>query len=165
MVFGRLLCRWRWLLPAGAFAMLLVGSFLVPLPIREADKADAARKLVAWIVEGRSVPGVRETYPDAQWMPKQNRFFVVCDFLPAGVSLSDDARVQRITAKEHDDVFKQHRFDETVYMRIELNSESPSSLAVVFASFFGELAGHGYRFEFRRTVWGLRASGRFLWVS
>ena len=46
------------------------------------------------------------------------RFFVVCDFLPPEVSLSDDPRVQRITAKEHDEVFKNHRFNDTDYIFI-----------------------------------------------
>jgi hypothetical protein len=98
-------------------------------------------------------------------MPKRKRDFVVCDFLPAGVCLSDDPRVQRIAAQEYYEVFKKHRFDDTDYMFMELKSESASELVVEFSNVFGSLAGHGYRFEFRRTIWGLRASGKFLWVS
>jgi hypothetical protein len=165
MVFGALLRRRSWLLLVVVFAALLVGSFFVPLPVREADKADAARNLVAWIVEGRSVPGFGESYPDARWMPKKKRIFVVCDFLPAGVSLSEDPRVQRVTAQEYDEVFKHYRFNDTDYIFIELKSESASELVVEFSNVFASLAGHGYRFEFRRTVWGLRATGKFLWVS
>jgi len=166
MALGARLRRWLWmLLGAVAFALLIVASFFVTLPLRDADKTDAARTLVAWIVEARAVPGFGEAYPDAQWMPKKKRFFVVCDFVPAEVSLSDDPRVQRITAQQHDEVFKKHRFDDTDYMYIELKSESDSALIMEFSNVFGGLAGHGYRFEFRRTVWGLRASGKFLWVS
>jgi hypothetical protein len=166
MALGAKFRRRRWyLLGAVVIALLVVASFYVTLPHRETDKTDAARSLVAWIVEGRSVPGFGEHYPDAQHMPKRKRFFVVCDFLPAGVSVSDDPRVQRITAQEFDDVFKKSRFDDTDYMFVELKSESGSELVVEFSNVFGGLAGHGYRFEFRRTVWGLRASGKFLWVS
>jgi hypothetical protein len=166
MTLGARLGRWRWLLVIGSTVVVLViASLFVTLPLRDADKAAAARCLVAWIVEGRSVPGFGEPYPDAQWMPKRKRFFVVCDFLPAGVSLSDDPRVERITAQEYDTVFKKHRFDDTDYMFIEMKSESRFELVVEFSNMFGSLAGHGYRFQFRRTVWGHRASGKFLWVS
>ena len=148
MALGARVRRWRWILTvAVALAVLIVASFFVTLPLREGDKTDAARSLVAWIVEARSVPGFGEAYPDAQWMPKRKRFFVVCDFLPAGVALSEDPRVQRITAQEHDDVFKKHRFDDTDYMYIELKSESGSELIMEFSNVFGGLAGHGYRFE------------------
>jgi hypothetical protein len=140
-------------------------SLVVPLPLRESDKAEAARDLVAWIVEGRPVPGFGEPYPDAQWMPRMKRFFVVCDFLPAGVSLSDDPRVQRIPAQQYEEVYKKHRFDDTDYLFLELKSASETELVLEFSNVFGLLAGHGYRFTVRRTAWGLRASGKFLWVS
>jgi|SRR5262249_34808365 len=166
MALSARFCRWRWYLLAAVVSMLLVvASLVATLPLRETDKTMAARSLVAWIVEGRSVPGFGEDYPDAQHMPKKKRFFVVCDFVPAEVSLSDDPRVHRITVQEYDEVFRQNRFDDADYMFIEMNSESASELVVQFSNVFGGLAGHGYRFEFRRTVWGLRTSGKFLWVS
>jgi len=166
MALGTRLRRWHWVLVVtAAFAALVIASFFVPLPLREADKIDAARSLVAWIVESRSVPGFGEPYPDARWMTRGKRFFVACDFVPAGVSLSDDPRVQRITAQEYDAVFKKHQFNDTDYMFIELKSESGTKLVLELSNVFGSLAGHGYRLEFRRTVWGLRASGKFLWVS
>jgi hypothetical protein len=150
---------------AGVFTVLIIASLFATLPLRESDKTEAARNLVAWIVAGRTVPGFAEPYPDAQSMPKRKRFFVVCDFLPAGVSLSDDPRVHRITAQEYDEAFKEHAFDDTDYMFIELKSESEKELILEFSNAFGRLAGHGYRFEYCRTAWGLRASGKFLWVS
>ena len=79
--------------------------------------------------------------------------------------MSDDPRVQRITMQEYEAVFKKHRFDDTVYMAIELKSDSESAMVLEFSNVFGTHAGHGYRFEFRRKVWGLRGNGKFLWVS
>jgi hypothetical protein len=164
MVINSRLRRWL-LLSAALVVVLAFASIFVTLPLRDSDKADAARELVAWIVEGRDVPGFGEAYPDAQWMPKRKRFFVICDFIPPEVSLSDDQRVQRITAQKYDEVFERHRFDDTDYMVIELKSESPGELVLEFSNAFGGLAGHGYRFEFRRKLWGLRANGKFLRVS
>ena len=158
--------RWRWILLIVPFVFLLIiAANYAALPLRDSDKGEAARILVAWIVEGRSVPGFREPYPDAQWMPKRKRFFVVCDFIPAEVSLSDDPRVQRITAKEEEAIFTKYRFDDTDYMVIELKSESEGELVLEFTNAFGGLAGHIYRFEFRRKLWGLRATGKLLFVS
>jgi hypothetical protein len=166
MAFGGKCRRWRWyLLAAVVIVLLIVASIFVTLPLRETDKMNVARNLVAWIVEGRSLSGFGEDYPDAQHMPKMKRFFVVCNYFPVGASVSDDPRVQRITAQEYEELFKKHRYDDTDYMFIELKSESATELVVEFSNVFGGLAGHGYRFEFRRTIWGLRASGKFLWVS
>jgi len=160
--------RLRTLLTVAALLPLVLGAFsanFLALPLRDSDKADAARSLVAWIVEGRSVPGFRETYPDARWMPGEKRFFVICDFLPPEMSVSDDSRVQRITRGEYDDVFKKHGFDDTDYITIELRTDSRQVLVFEFSNSFGPLAAHGYRFEFRRKLWGLRSNGKFLWVS
>ena len=166
MGIGARLGRWRWVLLAASLVVLLaVASGFVTLPLRDSDKAAAARTLVAWIVEGRPVPGFGEQYTDAQWMPRQQRFVVICDFVPPEVSLSDDQRVQRITVQEQGAIFKKHRFDATDYMVIKLELESRSELILEFSNAFGHWAPHGYRFEFRRKVWGLRSSATFLWVS
>lgn len=166
MVIVACLRRWRWaLLTTGIVILLAVASFYGTLPLRDSDKANATRHLVAWIVKARPVPGFGEVYPDSQWMPNTKRFFVICDLIPPEVSLIDDPRVQRITVQEYDAVFKKHRFDDTDYMFINLKSESETGLVLEFSNVLGLMAGHGYRFEFYRTVWGLRASGNLLWVS
>ncbi len=160
--------RWRWalLLVFFVFFVLLTGAVnCLTFPLHESDKAEAARLLVAWIVEGRSLPGFGEEYPDAKRMPGMKRFFVICDFLPADVLLSNHPRVQRISRNEFDSAFEKHGFKDTDYIFIELKSESGMELMVEFENGFGGLAGHGYRFEFRRKVWGLRATGKLLWVA
>jgi hypothetical protein len=158
--------RWRWALFATVVIIFLgFVTFFLSLPLREIDKTQAARILVAWIVEGRSVPGFGEKYPDARHMPEMKRFFITCDFLPPEVPLSEDPRVQRISEKEEEAVFKKHRFNDTDYIIIKLKSEGPKEMVLEFSNTFGGLAAHGYRFEFRRKIWGLRASGQLLWVS
>jgi hypothetical protein len=159
--------RWRWrllamLLTVVVLALLYVASTFVTLQPRDFDKNDASRDLVAWVVEGRSVPGFSDPYPDAKWMPRMKHFYVNCDFLPPDVSLSGDPRVQRITAKEYKQVFAEHKFDDTDYIEIRLKSESATELVFEFTNVFGSLAGHGYLFTFRRTPVGLRAKGEFL---
>lgn len=166
MALGARPRRWGWLLLAAAVVVsFVVASLFMTLPLRADDKTEAARRLVAWVVEDRSLPGWGEPYPDAKWMSKKKRFFVVCDFLPAGVSLSDDPRVQRVTGKESDELYKKVGYGDTVYTVIELKSESGNELVLEFSNAFGKLAAHWYRFEFRRTVWGLRARGKLLGVS
>jgi hypothetical protein len=166
MALATRLHRWGWLvLLAGVGASLTVASLFVILPLRADDKTSAARSLVAWIVEGRPLSGWGEPYPDAKWMTGREHFLVVCDFLPAGLSLSDDPRVQRVTAKEADEFAKKHRFDGTAYMAIELKSESGKEMVLEFSNVFSSTAGHWYRFEFSRIVWGLRARGKLLSVA
>src|SRR3954470_7901346 len=81
----------------------LSANFLL-LPLRESDKVDATRNLVAWIVENRPMPGFGEAYSDPRWREDTNRFLVICDYLSPDARVSDDSRVQRITRKEFDDI-------------------------------------------------------------
>lgn len=162
---GRLYC-WRRLLLSGTLVTLLaIATIFVNLPLRDSDKTDVARDLVAWLVAGRSVPGFGEAYADAQSMPRQKRFFVICDFIPPEVSLSDDPRVLRITAQQNVEVFKKHWYDQTAYVHIELKSASATELVLEFSNVFAPMAAHGYTLEFRRNLWGLRAKGKLQWVS
>jgi hypothetical protein len=146
-----------------AIAALSV-NFLT-LPLRESDKAEAASVLVAWIVEGRPVPGFVEMYPDAKWMPSKERIFVVCEFLPSSTFVSSDSRVKRVGENESGELFEKSGFDKTDYITIERKMESKYVLVVELSNQFGGMGGHGYRFEFRRKLWGLRARGKLLWVS
>jgi hypothetical protein len=158
--------RWRWpLLVTVAVALLVCGASFLTLPLEQLDKARAAEHLVAWVVEGRPLPGFGEPYPDARWMPDQKRFFVFCDCVPEGMALSSDPRVHRLAAAEYETVFRRHRWDSTDYLTIELKEASDGSIVLQLSNVFGPLAAHGYRFEFRRTLWGLRARGKLLWVS
>ena len=160
--------RLRTLLIAMLISQIAIAALSVnflSLPLRESDSIEAARMLVAWIVDGQAVPGYGESYPDANWMPAKKRFVVVCDDLPSSETLSGDARVHRVTSSEYDELFKQYGFNEIDYITIERATESRYVLVLKFSNQFGSLGGHGYQFEFRRKLWGLRARAKFLWVS
>jgi hypothetical protein len=137
------------------------------LPIRDSDKLDAARKLVALVVEGRAVPGFEDAQHDAEdyYRSKTKRFFITCEFIPPEVSLSGDPRVHRITAQEKDEIFKKHGFDDTYYMNIALMSEAQHKVAIDFSFIWGPLAARGFQFEFHRKAWGLWANGQLVWLS
>jgi hypothetical protein len=165
MGIGSRLRRCRWIVLAGAAVLLLaVASTLARLPLHESDKVEAARCLVAWIVEGKSIPGYWDAYPDAQWMLQQKRFFLLCDFVAPEVSLSNDPRVQRIAVEQYREVFDKHHFRDTDYLYLELKFKSQSTLTVELSNVFAPPPAQGYQFTFRRTIFGLAANGKFLWV-
>ena len=157
---GAFFHRWRWILivvvvVAIVATLAVAGSFLTS-PVRQSDKSEAARQLVAWIAENHSVSGLDE-YPDAKRMRQTKRFFVFCDFAPPEFALSGESRVQRVTAQERKAAFAKHRFNETVYMDITLISESDNEIVLEFSIAFGNLGGHRYVLRFQRKVFGLRA--------
>ena len=55
--------------------------------------------------------------------------------------------------------------DSTAYIDLALKSESPRLLVHEVSNYHGSLGAQGYRFEFRRKIWGLRGWGKLLWVS
>ena len=88
---GAFFHRWRRILivvvvVAIVATLALAASFLT-LPVRESDKVEAARQLVAWIAENHSISGLGE-YPDAKRMRQTKRFFVFCAFAPPELALS-----------------------------------------------------------------------------
>jgi len=164
----RLLKRRPLLLALGAVLLLAAVAAAICLPnhpLRSIDKAEAVRRIVAWIVQNKSLPGFADEYPDARWMTSKKRFFVVCDFLPADTAISPDPRVVRIAAAEYDDLFRKHRYNDTDYLVIKLTEDLRDSCTLEVSNMFGSLGGHGYQFVLHRKLWGIRLRGKFLWVS
>jgi len=155
------------LLLFGTLILAAIGAaiYLPNYVLREDDKVEVTRAVTAWIVEGRSLPGFGEAYPDAQWMPSMKRFFVVCDYLPPEMEVSSDSRVRLITRRQEEVIFKQHPFDKSDYLYIELIEDSPNRWVFEVSNVFGPLAGHGYRFVVYRKLWGLVYQGKLLHVS
>jgi hypothetical protein len=151
-----------WLLPV---PIAMFSANFLTLPLRDLDKAKAARSLIAWIVEERPLPGFGEGAADAHWFRKSKSLLVVCDFLPLSTELSNDPRVRRVTREEFDKAIKDPDFTTTVYIDLVLKSESSRVFVFEVSYYHGNLGAQGYQFEFRRKVWGLRARGRLLWVS
>jgi len=147
------------------FALGALSANFLALPLLNADRAEAVQNVVAWIVEGRPMQGFGDSYPDVKGMLEKKHVFVVCECLSPRVAVSDDSRVQRVTRAELDNKFKQHGFSESDYMVIEVKGESRYILILEVSNELGNMGGHGYQFEFRRKLWGLRAKGKMLWVS
>lgn len=139
-------------------------SFMT-VPLRQSDKTDAAQRLIAWIVEEQPLPGFGEGAADAHWFRKKNSLLMACDFVPSNTQLSDDRRVHRVTREEFESAVASPDFETTAYIDVVLKVESPRLLVLEVSYYHGTLGAQGYRFEFRRKVWGLRARGKLMWVS
>ena len=115
------------------------------------EKIEAVRLVVSWIVEGGHIPHV-DPYPDGGIMTTVQRVFVVCEFLPEGVKISDDSRVHRVTRAESDELFEKYNYEGTAYLVIEAGAETEHRAFGVFGSNdFGYLAGQ------RQVYWCLRS--------
>jgi hypothetical protein len=158
--------RRAWLIVVAITAMIAATVALVlELPLRDDDRQRAAQSIVAWIVQGQRIPGFSEEYPDAQLMKKQRQFFVFCDFQNSHRPISNDVRVHVVARKDFDNLFKEHSYNVTDYIVIELKSSSRRRITLELENQFGGLGGHGYTFEFRRKLWGLIGHGELEWVS
>jgi hypothetical protein len=146
-------------------ALAALSANFLTLPLRDSDRVQATEAVVHWIVEDRAIPGFSESYPDSKFVIKKKRYFIVCDYLLPGLSVSKDSRTQRISQNEFNSMFSKYGFDETDYIVIESKLDTSSVLVLEVSNQFGSMGGHGYRFEFRRKFWGLRAIGKLLWVS
>ena len=118
----------------GPVVLAVLSANFLALPLRESDKVEAARQLVAWIVEEQTVPGFDEEYPDAKHVRNKTLFLLCCDFLPLDARLSTDPRVQRVTRTEFD---SSQGFDGKDYILIELEADSKWLLVLDFSNHFG----------------------------
>jgi hypothetical protein len=159
---------------------VLSANFLT-LPLRDSDKVDVARSLIAWVVENRPVPGFDEPVADGQWIRNRKSLVVACDFVPASTHLSDDPRVRLVTRQEFDQSLRENHllrpltllenqplkkrdFTSTAFIELELKSESPRLLVFEVSNDYAPDGTQCYRFEFRRKVWGLRGWGKLLYL-
>jgi hypothetical protein len=168
MTLPRLLTRPRTLILLGVIvaAFAAAGVVVPTYDLTDADKAEAARRVVAWVVENKPLPGSSAAYPDAESMGRRTRFYVVCDCVPEDAALSDDSRVRRVSASELQDRFEKEGYaDGADYLVISASGEAERPFALEASNTFGALAGHGYRFEFRKKLWGVQTSVHFLWVA
>jgi len=151
-----------------AVCAALVGLWFVPLTLAREDDVRAASLITAWIVERRSLPGYWREYPDAKSMVDTDRFYVACDFLPPEAVLSSDTRVQRVTPKELEPMYRlgyEKDGEKFALLALKLARRDSKVLVIHVANMFGSLAGHGYEFRVYRTIFSLRVHGKFLWVS
>lgn len=137
------------------------------LPLNGDIKYDVTILLVGWIVEGRQIPGYSEAYPDAQHMNSREKFYVVVEYLPADVILSNDPRVVRITNERARELFELQGFEEkSNYLSLSLIEESDNKHVVIgLVNIFDQVAGHGYVFTFEIEDGVIKGEGLLSWVS
>jgi hypothetical protein len=126
------------------------------------DGAEAVKLIVAWIAEHKPLPGFKEEYPDWEIAEDLN-VVVVCDFLPPDRAVSQQSRIRRVTPAEYRTIrdIKRSNVD---YLKIELKESSSKKRVFEVSNIFGPLGGHGYKIEFQKKLYGLRADVKLLWV-
>ena len=155
-----------WLLTGAGLALIAAAVLLPTYSLTKEDKERAARAVVAWIAENRSLPGSFETYPDAKAMASRKRIFVACDFLLEGAPISADQRVQRVSLAEYNQLLQEQSFHEdNDYLLLEMKEDAGNQFVLEASNLFAPLGGHGYRFVFRKKLWGLQVNPLFLWVA
>ena len=148
-------------------AILLYVGFAVWIPnypLRPSDKEEATQHLVAWVAEGKSLSAFHEAYPEAERMTSMKQIFVMCDFLPPGVILGSDPRVQRLAAANYQLTYRKFGYRETSYLTLELKEDTAETLILEVFNVSGPLNGHQYRFVVNRKLFGLRLTGQFLGI-
>lgn len=145
----------------GPIPLAALSANFLTLPLRESDKVDATRHLVAWIVENRPMPGFDEAYSNPRWLEDTKHFLVICDYLSPDAPVSDSSKVERITRKEFDHILYTSGLDNGILIEPTINSKQVIGLKVDCYS--GLIRSPGFEFEFRRKLWGLRTLKKSWW--
>jgi len=147
------------------FGLCFVARFLAVYPsyqMRQEDDVEAVKLIVAWIAEHKPLPGYREEYPDWEIVGSR-RVIVICDFLPPGLAISQNSRIERVTEAEYQahgrDIYRGRDF-----LRIKQKESSDKKRIFEVSNIFGSLGGHGYDIAFQKKLSGLRADVKFLWI-
>jgi hypothetical protein len=156
--------KWAlWLL--FSIALSSVALFLTNYPsykMTDEDEIEAVQLVVAWIAEHKPLPGVKEEYPDWEIMEDID-VVVICDFLPPGLDVSQNSRIQRVTQDDYQ-TYMNDKYRSADYLKIELKEDSYRKKVFEVSNIFGPQGGHGYNIEFQKKLYGLRADIEFLWI-
>ncbi len=159
----------RSLLLTLALAMCLIVGFIAVLvpsySLRRSDKSQAARYVIGWFTKGTPIPGVKDQYPDLPLVADVNQILVVCDFLPEDEVLFLDPRIKRVSTSRYKEVFEKEGYKGNSYLIIIVQEDATLRLSLDARSMLGSNAAYGYRFTFRRKLWGLSAQSELLWVT
>lgn len=129
--------------------------------------AEATRRIVAWIVEGRPLPDNESPYADSTIMQDKEQFLVVCDYLPPETVVSTDPRARRVTMAEKGQEFSVHGHEGWVYVTIDWVEVGASDdlFGFVLENDFGYLAGQAYKIVISRRDGKEKAEIQGLWVK
>ena len=145
---------------------------------------EAVRAIVAWVYDEHPTPGFEATiyessfgeqkssrYPSFAAMRAADRWYVVCDFLPEGITLSDNPRIERISDEEAQAIRSQAVANREGSFLVIVRSRDESGRMVASENKVGfvMLATHGplgadmYEFVFTRVDGQLNVTGT--WVG
>ncbi len=140
----------------------------------------ATRAVVAWVFEGQpipnfeeviQVPGVEEhkydRYGGSAAMREAERWYVICDFLPQGVALSDNPKIERISEEEAVAILDQAittRAGSFLFIYFPPDSSKRESIArqeirLNILTSYAVLGGDMYEFLFTKIDGQLKATG------
>ena len=167
MLFRSRNIMYLWLLLGALLSLALVAiiALIQPYRLTENDRTDAVREVIAWIMQGKTIPGFEEPYPDSRWIPMAKRFIIVCDSIPMNIQLTGDSRVQRVSKADIESIFKVHDFEKTFYVVVEPMGDDTYATSLKVSIAFGLVGGHECHFTFRKRLWGLTAEGKLVSVS
>jgi hypothetical protein len=141
----------------------------------------AVRATVAWVFEDQPMPNYEEVvygvpgtvelrdakYKARRAMRAADRWYVICDFLPEGVSLSDNPRIERISEEEGAAIFDQAIDDrEGSFLLIVLSRDesgrviaSQKRVGLVMFATYAPLGADMYELIFTRVDGQLNVTG------
>jgi hypothetical protein len=124
----------------------------------------AIAHIVAWVVEGKKIPGYKAKYPDADLVGNMDRVLLFCDVLPWDIDLGP--KVKHLPGWDQDKMMAIYGFDGgTNYLNIDLVRETSRTMTFEVISGYGPLHGHKYRITFRYSKDSLSADGKLLWTA
>jgi hypothetical protein len=145
----------------------------------------ASRAIVAWVFEDQSMPGFEDVrqvpgfgehrfsgpgggYVSSDVMREAKRWYVICDFLPQDIPLSDNPRIERISAEEAGAILDQAVLTgEGSFLWIFFSrdrsgrvSVSRNEIKLTAATTYAPLGGDMYEFTFTMVDGQLNVTGR-----
>jgi hypothetical protein len=132
--------------------------------LRPEDELDAARHMVAWVVEGGRLPGCGEVYPESGAMQAMANVIVACDLVPPGTRLSENDRVEGAMAvadlpDRMLDIARRPGACNTGCVLLNVYRHWPRRIEVFVGSSAASF-GSAFLIVFRRTPLGLTADVR-----
>lgn len=131
-------------------AIVALVWYLVHRSTRDLE-VQASRAIVAWVFEDQPITGFESGYVGLSQMCRATRWYVICDFLPQDVSLSDNPRIERVSEGDGLEILEQESdgSENSSFLVIHLRSASRNKVVLaMLTAYGGGLGGHMYEFTF-----------------
>ena len=123
-------------------------------------EVEATQAVISWLTTQKPMAGFVDA-PGTNWVLAQaERLPVVCDYVDAGIALSSDPRVARVSEAELERLWKTFGYDKTVYVWLNKERGDDQHLTIEVKYAFGNVGGHSYEFKLWRSGGQLQAQGQ-----